>query len=311
MFSIDTNENIPIHTLTEANNVITLDASTSTLNGEEVGATTGVHRYTFTRDRNIPIITDPGTLLTIEAGNNVEKISGSWNKSINNNGWNASVRSTETFDASEVFAVSWDVDQDINWTRIMCGLTNYSSGDSYNKLAVGLYQVNNYLYNFYYKLGKATHNEELDVDNRTVSPGDRFVLSVSSGQVKFYIRKNGIQYYMGTLNSFISGTVQFMAAFNRGKNKTGTTTFTNAYVHTGMTTDTVTYKVEGVASDLISVDDRELLLDLGFVTSSGSTYSQLQLTRNSSSAYLSGGVETNCQIIHEYFGNSRQLISNI
>lgn len=309
MFSIDTNENIPIHVLSEANGVVTIDSSVSTLNGEELGATTGVHRYSFTRDRVIPDVSDAGTPLTIVAGSNVAVNTGIWSKDTNTNGWNASVRSTESFDVAGVFGISWEIYQDSNWTRMMGGLTTSDVGDSYKYLAIALYQVNNYLYNFYYKLGKATHNEGLDYDERTVAPGDRFVLCISSGQCKFFIRKNGALHYMGKLPDSLSGTVKFMAAFNRGKNKTGSTSFGNAFVHTNTSIDSVRHVIEGAADSTISDADLESLSDLGYTATSGSTYGKLQLIRSSGSAFLDNGVETSCQVVHEYFGNSRQSIS--
>ena len=311
MFSLDTNENVPLHTITEENGLLIVDSSISTLNGEELGATTGVHRYSITRDRLVPDATDNGTPLTIVAGGNVAYTSGSWNKSVNTNGWNASVNSSETFDTAGVFAISWDIEQNVSWTRMMGGLAATIGNDSYKAMSVGLYQLNNYMYNFYYRLGVATHNQDLDYTERTVTPGDRFVLCVSSGQVKFYIRKNGILYYMGMLPNALSGTVQFMAAFNRGKNKTGSTIFKNAYVHTNTSIDTIRYVIEGIADAEVSDEDKESLLDLGFTVTNGSTYGKLQMVRSNSEAYTDNGTPTSCQVVHEYFGNSRQAISTM
>ena len=309
MFTLDTNESIPLHEITEEGGVITIDSGSSTLDGVAVGLTSGTHKYSFTRDRHVADLTATETQLSLSAIANVSETSGVWSKTSNTNGWNAAVKSDTTFDANEVFAISWEIDSTGNWTRMMCGLAAITSATTYRNLLLGLYQINDYLYTFYYASGKATHNEDIDYDNRNVAVGDRFVISVSAGMAKFYIMKGSVLYPMGMPSINISGDVKFMGCLNRGSNKTGATTLTNVYSHTATKLDNTHFVLTGASNEELDTTDISNLADIGFTVLSGSTYGKIKLSRNSSSAFIDNGVESDCDIVHEFYGISRQETS--
>lgn len=308
MFSLSVNDDIPVSSISESDNIVTIDSTASSSSGKAVGATSGTHLYRIVRTRRVADPVASETPLTLSALANTEYSGGVWKKSVTNNSWNAGVVSAETFSSEDVFAVSWEIDNVDNWQREMGGLATSNSVVSYTGLDHALYQVNSALYTFYYEKGKATLNEGIDHLNKTLAVGDRLGMRVSSGLVEFFILKSGIFYHMGSSAIKATGAKVFKMAFNRGKNSNGASSLTSAWYHTDTTLSNELITIEGPASDSLSEGDVEVLASIGLEVIPGSTYGKLYLKRIMSAAFYEGATPLPVEYTHEYRGYINQDI---
>jgi hypothetical protein len=315
MFSLAVNNNInvPLSVISNNGPVYHIDSRTSTNDGIEAGGTAGVHEYTFVSNYNKADIFAGETPLTLVDNGNSALDNGVWKKSIAGNSWNAGVNSTESFDASGVFAITWEVEVSTGTVRQMGGIsTNPNAGNSYTKSSHAIYQVNNYFYGYVYENGSSKKVVNQDMANRTVVPGDRFGISISGGSVSYFIMKGSVIYPMWESSTLATTTTaHFAMAFNRGVGSSGHSTIEKAWVHNASTIATRSVSIEGVANNIITPTDIATLKEVGMVIQAGSTYGDIYYIRDASSAYDNLGVPFDIDMTHNYTVTSNQDVKVI
>lgn len=312
MFTLQSTTNVAVSEVVQNAGLTTIDCSGSLSGGIISGATSGIHKYQIRSAVNRPDVLQNETPLTLEAGNNVALVDGVWLKTLAGNSWNASVRGTERFSVDGTFAITWEIQNTTGTVRQMAGIGNVDPvRDSYSGLSHGVYQINNYFYEFVYESGTRKSIPDMDYGNRTVTPGHRFGVTVSAGQVEYFIMKGTSIFPITASTNKLSGDIYFQASFNRGDGESGQSSIANAFYHSGVKLGSAMVEITGNAADPISEEDVSLLADVGLIVSDSATYGILTYERSTSNAFTTGGVPYDVDVTHTYTSVQQQDLINI
>ena len=288
MFSLDNTTNIPRSVIAVDNGITQIDSRTSSNDGTESGGTSGRHKYQFSSTRNIIDLFGGGTDLTIVEGANFT-FGTTWKKSIDTNAWDSYVRSTESFDTTGIFAISWEVTTKIGTIRQMAGIDdNPTENASYTSMSHCLYQVNSYVNNAY-ENGASRTDPFYPHSDKYLLPGHRIGCKVSGGEVQYYIQKGGVIINLFTSTLPIAGMAFWKGLGNRGNLSSGWAEFGNVQVHQSTTTDLVGVDIVGNSDDFLSAEDIESLRQVGILSEPGSKYGNLYITRHDVDKWKVGG----------------------
>ena len=245
------------------------------------GGAEGIHFLTLTGAVQELDIAGAATPATYLPGSNVTAVGNGYAKSIDGNGWNASVASVESFDPRlQDFAVTWDVEQAQASMNEMAGLTaRQMTNQSYNTIDYALYQVNNYLYGYVYESGS-----RLQMSGYTThypAAGDRFGVRCVNGVITYFVMSAaGIVKDVHTSSKKAESPLFWRGAFYRGTNQAaGASMIGGVQFHTATKVNMKTVQIAGNANSTISAEDALRLEALGMFVNPTAKYSDIHFER--------------------------------
>ena len=291
---------------------IKIDASKSALGGVEKGNAEGTHAYMIESTRYYLDVLQGGDVVTMQAGANVDYDAATdmWSKNIAGNSWNSYIYSTDvvinadTQDAAVTVPIEIDHDGDGSTgaqgtVREMFGLaSNPTQNASYNKIDFAVYQVNaTTVYAFQNGTNKGSFSRSMIV-------GDRLGIRIDSGVVSVIHVRDAAETPIYVFKDVVAtGNYYAKGAFNRGNESSGGSVMGDVQAHTITSAKPMLAHIQGDANSLVSVTDKEKLLELGLSANDQSVYNNIIADVLVNSAFPAGTTHT---FTHSYFKRSTQ-----